>query len=173
MKLFYFILVAIVVSSCQNEHDSHHGKFNQDHYIEVSNYTGNALVFYSIKTMGYKVFIIPVAEKDSNVFVKRDIDSLSKGRPSLQISFGDDYLNCLKADTNREILMNSICNIPRYDTLFYSRVYISYKNLAEIPILQTNKKGIETYERQPDSCGTILLTGTDSSSFSIFHIYGS
>jgi hypothetical protein len=120
--------------------------------------------------MGYRVYIIPSNVLDSSTFSRENISSLTLNRPSWQIDFGDDFLSKLKEDDSN-ILLEHICNVPIYDTIYFSKAYISFEKLIDEPLLRKDKYGKDSYLRPPDSCNTFFLRGGDSSIFGVFRIY--
>lgn len=107
-------------------------------------------------------------ERDSAVFKKMNVVDAIKGRVCIQLNAG--CFSTFYNDSSKKIMANRACNLP-YDSMFYSRVYVYYKNYSEVLIHPTDKDGKPIKLRQRDSCNTKVITETDSSSFDVFHIY--
>jgi len=152
--------------SC-NEHKI---KENEDEKLlitDVKNLHCNAFVF--IPTWGDKVYIIPSDIEDSTQFKKVDVEKSIKNKVSIFMIIGLNNLGKLSDAKNKGILTSKPCNLP-YDSMKYSRVFISYKNYSDTEGRIYAKTHNEKY-REEDSCNTKAIFYTDSSSFNIFHVY--
>lgn len=174
MRLFKSMLVIMLMgSSCRNDRVPHLHRFNavsKDSISDIRSYSGNAFAFSDFDYLRNRIFIIPVPELDSQDFIKADINIWGNNRLSIQIIFNHDDLLTLDENPSKELLLKRLCNLP-LDSIYFSRVYISYKNLREVRIRQIGKNGLETYDTQSDSCNTRMVDVSDSSTFDVFRVY--
>lgn len=166
MKFFFILLIylyAIGITSCGRSVNKHSlNELKSKSFTDVKSYTGNAFVFSDPEIYRARCFIIPVKEQDSIKFINLNIKEAIKGRVSIQMFFGHSDLLKLINDTRKEMINYKACNLPK-DSMFFSRVFISYKNCVEM-------KRNETNENETDSCNSKLVERTDSTQF-VFHIY--
>ncbi|MEI6811120.1 MAG: hypothetical protein WCK60_03685 [Candidatus Nomurabacteria bacterium] len=156
-------LCVISVFSCgQNIRKQSVVQINKNHINDVRSYTGNAFIFSDPEVYGARCYIIPAKEQDSSEFKKLNIEEGIKGRVSIQMFLGHSDLLKLVNDKNKEIIKYKGCNLPK-DSMFFSRVFISYKNCVEI-------KRNESNASDADSCNSKLVERTDSTQGS-FRIY--
>jgi len=141
-----------------------------DSISDIRSYSGNAFVFSDFDYLRNRVFLIPVPELDSKQFVEADVNIWGNNRLSIQMIFNHSDLLEMDENPDKELLLKRLCNMP-LDSIYFSRVYISYNNLREVRIRQLQKSGVETYVTQPDSCNTRMADANDSSSFDVFRIY--
>ncbi len=157
-----FYLYTISIFSCgQNNSKNPLQEINRNHITDVRGYTGNAFIFSDPEIYRSRCFIIPVEEQDSTMFKKLNVEEGIKGRICIQMFFGHSDLLQLVNDKGKEIIAYRACNLPK-DSMFFSRVFISYKNCTE-------KKRNEI-SSNVDSCNSKLVERTDSTQF-FFRIY--
>lgn len=156
-------LYAISIISCeQSTNKKSLEELKKENAIDVKNYTGNAYIFNDPEIYGSRCFIIPVNEQDSINFNKLNVEDAIKGRVSIQMFFGHpDFMNLIN-DKRKRIISYKVCNLPK-DSMFFSKVFISYKNCVEIKRNETNVNDV-------DSCNSKLVERTDSTQF-FFRIY--
>jgi hypothetical protein len=168
MKNIYFLAPFILLFfSCAN-HSQDKAEDKTQEVTNVKNLRGNVFVFTELEPHNNRMYIIPVDEKDSVVFKKMNVVDAIQGEICIQLNTGcfSDFYN----DVSKKIMAYKACNLP-YDSMFYSRAFVYYKNYSEVLIRPTDKNGKPIKLRQEDSCNTKVITETDSSSFEIFHIY--
>jgi hypothetical protein len=137
---------------------------------DIVNYTGNALVFYNEDICGNRLYLIRVDELDSNKFKNDQIGKFLNNALSIQISIDHEPFFALLNDKNKRLLLKKSCGIP-YDSMYYSRVFISYRNYHKILMYKYDKYHNYVKARDDDSCNTKAITETDSSELRSFHIY--
>ncbi|MBN9350357.1 MAG: hypothetical protein J0H55_06700 [Chitinophagaceae bacterium] len=158
-----FFLYAISFFSCgQKNTKKELQKANKKNITDVRSYTGNAFIFSDPEIYRARCFIIPVDEKDTTTFRKLNVEKGIKGRICIQMFLGHSDLLKLVNDRNKDIISYKACNLPK-DSMFFSRVFISYKNCVEIK--RTDAKG-----NVDDSCNSKLVERTDSTE-GFFYIY--
>jgi len=166
MKNLYPILYLYIITtfSCSqnNNNKTTSQEINRKTTTDITRYTGNAFIFSDPETYRARCFIIPVKEQDSSVFKKLNVEEGIKGKISIQMFFGHSDLLKLVNDKGKEIINYRACNLPK-DSMFFSRVFISYKNCVVI-------KRSEANGNEVDSCNSKLVERTDSTQF-FFHIY--
>lgn len=156
-------LYAISIISCgQSVNNQSLNELKSKSITDVKSYTGNAFVFSDPEIYRARCFIVPVKEQDSMKFKNLNIEEALKGRVSIQMFFGHSDLLKLINDKSKEMINYKACNLPN-DSMFFSRVFISYKNCVEM-------KRNEANGNEADSCNSKLVERTDSTQF-IFHIY--
>lgn len=97
--------------------------------MNISSYKGNAVAFFSVKRgSAQSIIIIPVLEKDSDKFKRKDVFELVKGRCSINISIGDYLRNSLINCKQKKVLSVLLCNA---NSDYYARIWINYKNYNE------------------------------------------
>lgn len=167
MKGIYFLTVVIIMLffSC-DENKIKQAEHKESPITDVKNLHCNAFVF--IPTWGDKVYIIPSDIQDSIQFKKVDIEKAIKNKVSIFMIVGLNNLRKLSNDKNSGVLTSKPCNLP-YDSMKYSRVFISYKNYSDTEQITYSKTHDMQY-RDKDSCNTKSVFYTDSSSLDI-HIY--
>lgn len=132
------------------------------HSADVGGFTGNAFIFSDPEVYRARCFIFPVCEQDTAVFKKFNVEDGIRGKISIQMFFGHPDLLKLVNDKNKGVISYRACNLPK-DSMFFSRVFIDYKNCVEV-------KRKDTAAIYVDSCNSKLVERTDSTEF-FFHIY--
>lgn len=146
-KLFLFPLtLLLLLQSCKHEQIKRqkikHGEISE--VMNISSYTGNAVVFFvDGHNDFYSAYFIPILEKDSNVFKKKNFEIFNaiKGRCSINFTIGN-YLYKLQSSESRKKMDRIICNVHAD---YYAKIWISYKNYEEL--LTKRKKILKS-----DSC---------------------
>lgn len=168
MKNIYFIAsFSLFLLSCDDQRKNKLDDKTQE-ATNVKEIRGNVFVFTELEPHNNRMYIIPVNEKDSVVFKKMNVIDAIQGKICIQLNTGcfSNFYN----DANKKIMAYKACNLP-YDSMFYSRAFVYYKNYAEVLIHPKDKNGKPIKLRHEDSCNTKVITETDSSSFNIFYIY--
>lgn len=160
--LFVYLFAVSILSCGERDIKQPLKKENKNNITDVRNYTGNAFIFIDPEIYRSRCFIIPVNEKDSIKFKKLNIEEGIKGRICIQMFLGHSDLLRLVNDKGKEIINFKACNLPK-DSMFFSRVFLSYKNCVEI-------KKNETKTNDVDSCNSKLVERTDSTQ-GFFRIY--
>ncbi len=165
---YKFILASYIIFlfSCVNHKDK--DDYQRQKVTNVENLSGNVFIFTELEPHDNIIYIIPVDEKDSAVFKKMNVVDAIQHKICIQLNTGC-FSNFYK-DEFKKIMAYKACNLP-FNSMFYSRAFISYKNYSEVLIRPTDKNGKPIKLSQEDSCNTKVITSTDSSSFEIFHIY--
>jgi hypothetical protein len=152
IPLAYFYLLCVI--SCGEDKTNVSAKEpGSNNTLDVRNYTGNAFIFSDPEISRSRCYIIPVIEQDSIDFKKLNVEEGIRGKISIQMFFGHSDLLKLIHDKNKERITYKACNLPS-DSIFYSRVFISYKNCVEMKDSGTT-----------DSCNSVLIERTDSTEF--------
>ncbi|MDP3929527.1 MAG: hypothetical protein Q8R57_10935 [Bacteroidota bacterium] len=168
MKIIYFLIPIILLLFSCNNHPQNKGEDKTQEVTDVRNLQGNAFVFTELEPHNNRVYVIPANEKDSNAFKRKNVVDAIKGKICIQLNIG--CFSNFYSDVNKRIMAYKACNLP-YDSMFYSKAFIHYKNYTEVLIRPTDEAGKSIKLRREDSCNTKVITETDSSSFNIFHIY--
>jgi len=104
------------------------------HVMDITSYTGNAVAFFHEgHDYFYSVYIIPIEEKDSNIFKKKDFDVFKSiiGQCSIYFTIGYDLYK-LQASDSKKKLNQKVCNVyTDRNTEYYIKVWISYKDYVE------------------------------------------
>jgi hypothetical protein len=153
ISLAVLYLYAISQFSC-GQNNNKPLEINRKDITNVTSYTGNAFVFSDPEVYRARCFIIPVKEQDSIKFRRLNVKEGIEGRICIQMFFGHSDLLKLVNDRGKEIINYKACNLPK-DSMFFSRVFISYKNCVEIKRRDAN-------ENNADSCNSKLVERTDS-----------
>lgn len=99
--------------------------------MDISSYKGNSVVFF-VKGHNdfYSAYIIPIMEKDSNVFKKDDFDvfNATMGRCSISIYIGYILYDLQNSETKKK-LDRKICNVHAD---YYAKIWISYQDYEEL-----------------------------------------
>lgn len=153
MKKTFLIFPILIVSlfACQNKPKTVIGKENtpihdvKPKLMDISSYTGNALIFYAEEYhVDPHVYLILIAEKDSNVFKQQtfDIRKAVQGKCSIYTLIGYARMSRLQTCKEKQILDFEICNI---DYKYYVKAWICYAKMIEA--MQKRKTPLLT-----DSC---------------------
>ena len=146
-----FIAYCICFVSCTNSKKKTETKRdNSREIMDVTNYTGNAVAFFSPGDQNSEtISIIPVAEKDSNIFKQDDIYKSVKGKCAIRIMVGDSIRQRLLLNSpEKKSLSSEICNVP--DDVYYAKVWVSYKGYLE-------NKPKSKFVNNSDSCSVRVL----------------
>lgn len=134
-KYNLFLLVFVSIVSCKQSSKTI-DKVNVTSLMDITNYKGNAVVFFRDGVMTgadrFTMQLIPLPNQDTNI-VKQDtfdIYKAIKGRPSIFFTNGD-IIYKLYMNKQKKELKRNICNISDKNDS-YVKVWISYKNYEDI-----------------------------------------
>ena len=148
-KYFIFLCTLSLLVLSQSCNHDHINKQKTKHLsipeiVDISSYKGNAVVFF-VKGHNdfYSAYIIPILEKDSNVFKKDDFDVFNSiiGRCSISIYIGYILYDLQNSETKKK-LVRKVCNIHAD---YYAKIWINYQDYEEL--LAKRKKVLKS-----DSC---------------------
>lgn len=170
IKMKYFnLILCIALISCHRI-DNKKSNFFKKIPTDITGYNGNAIVFYNEDICGNLLFIIPVSEMDSNLFKTQDVSNYLEKSLSIQVYFNHKIFISLIEDKNRKLLSPKACSMP-YDSMYYSKVNLSYQNYAEVIRYEYDKNNKIVRASNRDSCNTRAIHETDSSIVRNFHLY--
>lgn len=137
------LLIILSLQFCNYQQKNQHHSIKK--IMDVSNYTGNAVAFFVTQRHNdfYSAYIIPISEKDSNVFKKDDFDVFNaiKGQCSITLYIGNNLYD-LQSSKYKKKFDKEICNVHAD---CYVKIWISYHNYVE----QISKR---KKELKSDSC---------------------
>jgi|GEM_PF-4472086 len=127
------LIFSFFFQSCMNNKRQDIGlKKNPDHkVIDITTYTGNALIFFDKEYHSDPhVYIILISEKDSNIFKQKafDIPKAINGKCSIYTYFGYKWAFNLIDSREKETLNFNICNVQAE---YYVKTWISYDGFIE------------------------------------------
>lgn len=134
-RIIFLLVFSLLFFTCKQQKKKDE-KVKYAPLMDITSYTGNAVAFFKdglqYNPHRFSVQIIPISEKDSNVF-KQDnfgIYEAIKNKPSY--FFNIDYkIYDLYASNQKRKLERKICNIDNLiDT--YIKVWVSYQNYEDI-----------------------------------------
>ena len=166
----FFLFALILLISCK---DSHHKDIipKRKLIVDVTEYTGNAMVFFNTEMFGDKLYIIPVAGVDSNTFKRMDVLKTVGKSVCIQMHLDHEKFLSILNSKSESALMHKVCNLPS-DSMYYTRIFISYKNYDSLILWHYDKNhNIVKANNDIDSCGTKVIMETDSSEVNSFRIY--
>jgi hypothetical protein len=166
-RLCYLFLLYLFVLSCNLKNKEKQNNKLQSKIIDVTNLESNAFVFTEIESTTNQIYIIPVDIEDSSIFKTIDVDKAIKNKICIQLNTGcfSNFCN----EFRKNVMSYKACNLP-YEKMYYSRVFIQYKNYEEVLISPTDNNGQPIKLETQDSCNTKVITGTDTSVFN-YRIY--
>ena len=135
MKFRYILMIVLVtfIFSCNNNQkttDKVKCIHNQK-VMDISSYTGNAVAFFDNGHNDfYSAYIIPILEKDSDIFKQKSFDIFNgiKGRCSINFTI-DYFLYDLQNSASKKKLDRIICNVHAN---YYAKIWISYSKYEEL-----------------------------------------
>jgi hypothetical protein len=168
-KLF-FLIISILLISCKEPHNADL-IIKSKSIIDVTKYTGNAMVFFNEEICGDRLYVIPVIGVDNNIFKKIDVLKAIEKSLCIQMHLDRKRFLSILNDKSKSLLMHKVCNLP-CDSMYYSRVFISYKNYESMVLWHYDKNhNIVKVNNYADSCSTKVIMETDSSEIRSFRIY--
>lgn len=164
MNYWKIILLTLLVS-CNGSRVKDETNFASK--IVVENYTGNVIIFFYTKQFGDKVYLYQIKDDDSLKFKNGILNRYIENNISIQMRIGENrILEIINEQISKKIMTNKACNLP-YDSMYYVKAFISYKNFTEIPLYVNNKN-----LKKNDNCKTVLIsTIKDESGIDSLYIY--
>jgi len=131
IQILIILFFTAIFVSCSGKHGRKEQISLNNEIMDVTCYTGNALVFFVDGHIDFKtIYIIPILENDTNIFKRKNFDIYNaiKSQCSIFIPVNDEYLFSIQHSETKRKLDKEICNISGN---YYEKIWIKYIDFKE------------------------------------------